>query len=149
MNFWTGAILGAIGGVVGLIFVYFRREQKFNKVLRSIKDPGLEYAVLYNYASYKRYKHGTKYYDSTGILYLIGSTLYYKSGENESPVSFNLEECSVQAEPDWRLLKWFSVITPAGEKYYFNSNKMGLVKANSDETLKGLSTIKAKIASLH
>jgi hypothetical protein len=85
-----------------------------------------------------------KFYDSYGILYLIGKTVYYKAKENETPQSFNLADCTVQAEPDWRMLKWFSITTPSGQKYYFNSHKMGAFKNNSDETLKGLEVLKRK-----
>ena len=72
--------------------------------------------------------------------------VYYKTSESGVPVAFNLDECSVQQEADWRMLKWFSITTPPGEKFYFNSNKMGIIKNNSEETLKGLAAIKAKQA---
>ena len=84
--------------------------------------------------------------DSYGVLYLVGKMVYYKTSESGVPVAFNLDECSLQQEADWRLLKWFSITTPPGEKFYFNSNKMGILKNNSDETLKGLAVIKAKQA---
>ena len=41
---------GIIGGIIGLIVVvitFFAKEQKFNKILRTIKDP-IEYAALYH-----------------------------------------------------------------------------------------------------
>lgn len=140
----TGAIIGAIVGLLVVVFTFFSKEQRFNKVLRSIKEPNMEYAALYHYASYKRYKNSAKFFDSYGVLYLVKNMLYYKTSENGTPLAFNLDECSVQMEPDWRWLKWFSITTPAGEKYYFNSQKMGAFKNNSDETLKGYAAIKAK-----
>ena len=143
----TGAIIGGIIGVLVLVFSYFLKEQRFNKILRSITDPALEYAAQFNYASPKRYKNSWKYYDSYGALYVIGKTAYYKSNETASPDIFNLAECTVQAEADWRKLKWFSITKPGGEKFYFNSNKMGAFVNNSDETLKGLSALQARKAS--
>ena len=143
----TGAIIGAIIGLLIVVFTFFAKEQRFNKVLKSITEPAMEYAALYHYASFKRYKNSYKFFDSYGVLYLIGKTVYYKTSEREPPITFNLEECTVQQEPDWRWLKWFSITTPAGEKYYFNSNKMGALKNSSDETLKGFAAIKAKMAS--
>lgn len=140
----TGAIIGAIAGLLVVVFTYFIKEQRFNKVLKSIVEPGMEYVALYHYASSNRYKKMYKFYDSYGVLYLVGKILYYKTSETGTPLSFNLNECRVQLEDDWRWLKWFSITTPAGEKYYFNSNKMGALKSNSDETLKGLAVIKAK-----
>lgn len=141
-----GAIIGGIIGLLVVVFNFFAKEQRFNKVLRSITVP-MEYTALYHYASFKRYKNSFKFFDSYGVLYLSGKTVYYKTSETGSPLSFNLEECSVQAEPDWRLLKWFSIQTPAGEKFYFNSHKMGALKSNSEETLKGLETLKAKTSA--
>ena len=88
-----------------------------------------------------------KFFDSYGVLYLVGKTVYYKTTETAIPMEFNLDDCSVQQEPDWKLLKWFSITTPPGEKFYFNSHKMGVLKSNSGETLKGLAVIKAKMAS--
>ena len=138
-----GAIIGGIIGLLVVVFTFFAKEQRFNKVLRSIPAP-MEYAALYHYASFKRYKNSFKFFDSYGVLYLTGKTVFYKTSETGSPISFNLEECSVQAEPDWRMLKWFSIQTPAGEKFYFNSHKMGVFKSNSEETLKGLAALQAK-----
>ena len=143
----TGAIIGAIIGLLVVVFSFFAKEQRFNKVLRSITDPGLEYTALYHYASSKRYKNSFKFFDSYGVLYLVGKTVYYKTSETGTPLAFNLAECTVQQEGDWKWLKWFSITTPAGEKYYFNSNKMGAFKNNSDETLKGFAAIKAKMTS--
>lgn len=142
----TGAIIGAIIGLLVVVFNFFFKEQRFNKVLRSITQP-IEYAALYHYATFKRYKNSFKFFDSYGVLYVTGKTAFYKTSETGTPLSFNLEECSVQAEPDWRMLKWFSIQTPAGEKFYFNSHKMGAFKSNSEETLKGLAALKAKQVS--
>ncbi len=141
-----GAIIGGIIGLLVVVFNFFAKEQRFNKVLRSITTP-IEYTALYHYASFKRYKHSFKFFDSYGVLYVTGKMVYYKTSETGTPLSFNLEECSVQAEPDWRLLKWFSIQTPAGEKFYFNSHKMGALKSNSEETAKGLALLKEKQAS--
>ena len=144
---WTGAIIGGIAGLLAVIFVFMAKEQRFNKVLRSIKEPGMEYAALFHYASYTRYRSSFKFYDSYGVLYIVGKMLYYKPKESDTPLSFNLDECSVQMEKDWRMLKWFSITTPAGEKYYFNSHKMGIFKSNSDETVRGFKAIEAKKAA--
>lgn len=139
-----GAIIGAILGLLIVIFNFFIKEQRFNKVLRSIKEPGMEYSALYHYASFKRYKNSFKFFDSFGVLYLIGNTVYYKTSDKAEPMTFNMSECSIQMEPEWRWLKWFSITSPAGEKYYFDSHKMGAFKNNSDETLRGYEAIKAK-----
>ena len=140
----TGAIIGAIVGLLVVVFTFFTKENRFNKVLRSIKEPNMEYAALYHYASMKRFNNSFKFFDSYGVLYIVGDTLYYKTAESATPMTFNLRECSIQMEKEWRWLKWFSIITPAGEKYYFNSHKMGAFKNNSDETLKGFEVIKRK-----
>lgn len=143
----TGAIIGGIVGLLVVVLVFFAKEQRFNKILRSIKEP-VEYAALYHYASFKRYRNSFKFFDSYGVLYVTGKMVYYKTKEGGSPdFSFHLDECSVQREEDWRMLKWFSITTPAGEKYYFDSQKMGAFKNNSDETLKGLSFLQAKKAA--
>lgn len=142
----VGAIIGAIIGLLVVVLNFFAKEQRFNKVLRSIKEP-MEYVALYHYASFKRYKNSFKFFDSYGILYVVGKMVYYKTSETGTPMAFNLEECSVQKEEDWRWLKWFSITTPAGEKFYFDSHKMGAFKNNSDETLKGLAFLQAKKTS--
>jgi len=141
-----GAIIGAVVGLVVVIFNATAKDKKFQKLMKTVAGP-VDYSGLYHYASFKRYKTSFKFFDSYGALYLIGKMVYYKTKETEPPLSFNLAECSVQAEPDWRLLKWFSITTPAGEKFYFDSNKMGAFKNNSDETLKGLAAIKAKMTA--
>ena len=142
--FVTGAIIGGIGVLIGVVIVFTAKEQRYKKLLKSISEP-VEYSALYHYASFKRFRNSVKFFDSYGILYLIGKTVYYKTKVEETPLSFDLSVCSVQQEPDWRFLKWFSITTPAGEKFYFDSQKMGLLKNNSDETLKGLAAIKAKM----
>ena len=146
MGVLGGAIVGAIIGLLVAFLTYFAKEQKFNKILKTITAP-MDYVALYHYASFKRYKKSYKYFDSYGVLYLVGKMLYYKTSTTEPPVSFDLSVCSVQMEPDWRWLKWFSVTTPAGEKYYFNSSKMGAFKNNSDETPKGYEIIKSRANS--
>lgn len=146
MGILQGAIVGGIIGLVVYLVMYAAKEQKYKKLLKTITGP-VEYSGLYHYASYKRYKSSLKFFDSIGILYLVGKTVYYQSKENEQPLSFDLAVCSVQQEPEWRMLKWFSITTPAGEKYYFDSHKMGAFKNNSDETVKGLAAIKLKMNS--
>lgn len=146
MTILVGAIVGGLIGLTVAVFIYYSKDQAFKKIYKSI--PGnTDYAALYHYASFKRYKNSFKYFDSYGALYVVGKMVYYKTGETATPVSFDLNECSVQQEPDWRMLKWFSITTPGGEKHYFNSNKLGGFKNNSDETLKGLAFIKARMAS--
>jgi hypothetical protein len=147
MSILTAAIVGAIIGLLVAILTYFAKEQRFNKVLRTITDPAMTYAALYHYASENRYKKGFKYFDSYGVLYLVGKMLYYKTTPSSAPVQFNLNECTIQPEPDWRWLKWFSITTPSGQKHYFNSSKMGAFKNNSDETLKGLQVIQSAKSS--
>ena len=139
-------LVGAIIGLLTVVVMFFLKEQRYNKLLREIKEP-IEYSGLYHYASFKRFRNATKFYDSYGLLYVSGHMLYYKTKEGAPPMTFNLQECSVQMEPDWRWLKWFSVTTPAGEKHYFDSHKMGMFKNNSDETLKGYEVIKSKTRS--
>lgn len=139
----TGAIIGGVVGLIGIVFIYAAKDNRFKKVISSVKE-STDYSALYHYASFKRFRNSMKFFDSYGALYLIGKTVYYKVKPEEAPISFDLNVCSVQQEPDWRMLKWFSITTPAGEKFYFNSQKMGLLKNNSDETLKGLAAIKAK-----
>ncbi|HYM95097.1 MAG TPA: hypothetical protein VET23_13210 [Chitinophagaceae bacterium] len=140
-----GALLGAIGGIIGIIIVFFMRSQRYNNLMKGITDPGVQYSALFYYASPNRYQKSFKFYDSYGILYLIGNTVYYKTSTTGTPIAFNLAECRVQQEPDWRKLKWLSISTPAGEKYYFVSFKQGAFVNNSDETLKALSIFRSKI----
>jgi hypothetical protein len=146
MSILESAILGGVIGLVVYFVTYSMKEQKFKKLMKSITEQ-VDYLAFYHYASFKRYKNSFKFFDSNGVLYVKDKTVFYKTSETGTPLSFNLTECSVQAEADWRMLKWFSITTPAGEKYYFNSNKMGGFKNNSDETLKGLAALQAKKAS--
>jgi len=142
-----GALLGAIGALIGIIIVISARKQKFNKLMASVTDPGVQYSALFYYASPNRYQKSMKVYDSYGVLYLIGNTVYYKTSPKVTPLAFNLRECKVQQEADWRKLKWFSITTPSGEKYYFDSFKQGAFVNNSDETLKALSLFKSKAST--
>lgn len=142
----TGAIIGGVIGLVVVVLMFFAKEQRFNSVMKSITGP-VDYAALYHYASFKRFRNSLKFFDSYGVLYLVGKTVYYKTSTTATPVSFDLSVCTVQQEQDWRMLKWFSITTPAGEKYYFNSQKMGFFKNNSEETVKGLAVLKAKQGS--
>jgi hypothetical protein len=146
MGILEGAIIGGVIGVIVVLVTYSAKDSKYKKLLKTITEQ-VDYSALYHYASFKRYKNSFKFFDSYGVLYIIGKTVYYKTGETGMPESFNLNECTVQQEPDWRMLKWFSITTPAGEKFYFNSNKMGGFKNNSDETLKGLAALQARKAS--
>lgn len=143
MGIIEGAIIGGIIGLVVVIFQANARTKRYNDIMKTITEP-VDYSAAYQYSSFKRYKNSFKFYDSYGALYLIGHTVYYKSSTTEAPLTFDMSVCSIQQEADWRWLKWFSITTPAGEKFYFNSNKMGALKNNSDETLKGFATIKAK-----
>lgn len=141
----TGAIIGGVVGLVAVVVIFAAKDGRFKKLMQSVKEP-VEYAALYHYASFKRFKNSLKFFDSYGALYLVGKTIYYKIKPDEAPISFDLNVCSVQQEPDWRMLKWFSITTPAGEKHFFNSHKMGVLKSNSEETLKGLAALKANKA---
>ena len=92
----TGAIIGGIVGLLVVIFSFFIKEQRFNKVLKSITDPGIQYAALFHYASANRYQKSFKFFDSYGVLYLVGNTVYYKTSTTGTPVAFNLAECKLQ-----------------------------------------------------
>jgi len=146
MSILESAILGGVIGLVVYFVTFSLKNQKFKNLIKTITEP-VDYSALYHYASFKRYRNSFKFFDSYGVLYVVGKTVYYKTSETQPAVSFNLDECSVQMEADWRMLKWFSITTPPGEKFYFNSQKMGAFKNNSDETLKGLAVLQAKKAS--
>ncbi len=138
-----------VGGIIGLIIVFINmtaKQARYKKIVKTITEP-IEYAAPYYYASAARYNKSGKYFDSFGALYLVGKTAYYKTSENSTPVSFRLDECTVQPEADWKRLKWFSITTPQGEKNYFNSNIKTSNDTNSRETLKGLEVLIAKKAS--
>lgn len=141
-----GAIIGGIIGLVVAVLSFNAKEQKYLKLMKTVTGP-VDYSGVYHYASFKRYKNSFKFFDSYGALYMSGKMVYYKTSATEEPLAFNLDECSVEAEPDWRMLKWFSITTPAGEKFYFNSNKMGGFKNNSEETVRGLAALKSRKAS--
>ena len=143
----TGAILGAIGGIIGIIIVIISKQQKTGRLMKSIAGLPAEYAGLFNYASPNRYQKSLKIYDSIGLLYLIGNTVYYKTSTAGDPVSFNLSECRIQMEPDWRRLKWFSITTPRGEKYYFDSYTMGAFSNDSSETTKAFNLFQSKVSA--
>jgi len=140
----TGALFGALGALIGIIIVITAKKQKFNSLMKSVTDPGVEYSGFFYYASPTRYQKAMKVYDSTGVLYLIGNTVYYKTGATSTPISFNLKECKLQQEADWRRLKWFSITTPNGEKYYFDSFKIGAFTNDSSETLTAFNRFKSK-----
>lgn len=146
MGILEGAIIGGVIGLIVVVVTASAKDQKYKKLLKTITQP-IEYSGLYHYASFKRYKNSFKFFDSYGVLYLVGKMVYYKTSENGEPLAFNLDECSVQQEANWRMLKWFSITTPAGEKFYFDSNKMGALVNNSDETYKGLAVLQAKKTS--
>src|SRR6185436_14323938 len=131
-----GAIFGAIGAIIGIIFVAVFKNQKTSNLKKSIANVGAEYSGFFYYASPNRFQKAIKVYDSTGLLYLVGNTVYYKTSTTANPIAFNLAECALQLEPDWRRLKWFSITTPAEVKYYFDSFKMGAFTNNSDETIR-------------
>jgi hypothetical protein len=143
----TGAIIGAVVAVIFLLLTYLAKQSRFKKVLKSIPGPPPEYAGLFHYASSKRFKHSFKFFDSYGALYLVNKTVYYKTSEGVAPLAFNLPECKVQQEPDWRKLKWFSITAPSGEKYYFDSHKLGFFANDSSETIKALDWIRSKMVS--
>lgn len=138
----TGDIIGGIIGLLVALAIMGLKNQKFKSLLRTV--PPADYAGLYHYASYRRWNKSLKFYDSYGLLYVTGNRLFYKPHADSTPVEFDLTQCTVQQEPDWRMMKWFSVTTPVGEKHYFNSHKMGAFKSNSDETLRGLAVLQAK-----
>ena len=140
----TGAIIGLIVGLIVLFMNNQAKQKKFNTIRQGLPASGVDYAALYHYASPDRFRKSIKFFDSYGVLYLIGDTAYYKTSENAEPVKFNLKECTVQPEEIWRGMKWFSITTPSGEKYYFNSHKTGAFVNNSDETIKGLAAFHAK-----
>ena len=58
-----GALIGGVIGLIIVVFMFYAKEQRFNKVMKSIKEP-VEYAALYHYASFKRYKNSLKFFDS-------------------------------------------------------------------------------------
>ena len=139
----TGAIIGGLVGALAVIIIFFLKNQRYKKVMEGVSG-SVDYSGLYHYANQNRYKNSMKFYDSYGVLYVQGNKAYYKTSNIVSPMVFNLDECKVQQEPNWRKLKWFSITTPNGEKHYFDSHKMGAFVNNSDETLKGLEVLKSK-----
>lgn len=143
----TGALFGAIGAIIGIIIVMAMKSQKTNSLRKSVATLPVEYSGFFYYASPNRFQKSFKIFDSTGLLYLIGNTVYYKTSTVGNPVAFNLLECKVQQEPDWRRLKWFSITTPSGQKYYFDSYKMGAFSNNSDETIKAVNLFQSRTSA--
>ena len=143
-DFLIGAICGAVGAAIGLIIIVVSRQQKFNNIKKSITDTGVEYLAPFFYCSANRYQKTLKVFDSYGVLYLIGNTVYYKTNPTAAPWAFNLAECKLQQEQNWRRLKWFSFTTSTGDKYYFDSYKMQLFGNNSEETIKALNLFQSK-----
>jgi hypothetical protein len=139
-----GALFGAIGGIIGIIIVFFLKKQKTANLKNSVAGLAVEYSGFFYYASPNRFQKALRVYDSTGLLYLIGNTVFYKTGTTANPIAFNLSTCFIQMEPDWRNLKWFSITTPGGEKYYFDSFKMGAFSNDSNETLNAYTIFKSK-----
>jgi hypothetical protein len=136
-------LIGAFIGIIIMFLIMAAKQRKFKKIIKSIAEP-IDYSAPYYYASAARYNKSGKYYDSFGALYLTGKKVCYKTSENSDPICFRIDECKVQAEADWKRLKWFSIATPAGEKHYFNSNVKSSSSTDSSETLKGLAAIMAK-----
>src|SRR5688572_29539832 len=97
-----GAIIGGVVAAIILIITYFVKESKYIKLLKSIPPPAPEYAAMFHYASSKRFRNSFKFFDSYGVLYLVNNTVYYKSNQTAPPMVFNLAECKVQQEPNWR-----------------------------------------------
>jgi hypothetical protein len=146
MAILEGAIIGAVAGLVGVYTVNNAKKKKYNSIKNSISEPGVEYSELFYMATSSRYKKALKFYDSYGALYLTGNTLNYKPNSGQ-PLSFNLKECKLQEEPKWKMLNWFSITTPGGEKYYFDTYKQGFLTNNSDETIKALHLFQSKAKS--
>ena len=142
-----GALFGAIGGIIGIVIVLIVKKQRSGSLTKSINMPGVEYSGFFYYASPKRYGNSFKIYDSTGVLYLIGNIVYYKTNTTGAPIAFDLSICRLQMEPDWRRLKWFSITTPNGEKYYFDSYQMGAFSNDSSETVRAFNVLNAKTMS--
>jgi|GEM_PF-1015586 len=142
-----GAFIGAAAGLAGVLIVTGAKKRKFNSIRKSITDSNVEYVGDFHLASARRYRKSLKFFDSYGALYLVGHNLYFKSSTDATPISFDLRQCTVQREPDWRMLKWFSVTTPVGEKFYFNSYKLGAFKNNSDETYRAMEIFRKKSAT--
>ncbi len=144
MGILEGAVIGAVVGLVTVFVVHYTKRQRYERIRQSITDTNVKYAGIFHMASYNRYKKKWKFYDSYGALYLSGDTLYYKSAPDAPPLTFNLKKCTVQKEPDWKMLKWFSVTTVVGEKFYFNTHKLGAFVNNSDETDRVLELLKTR-----
>ena len=138
-----GALIGAIVGLVAFFVMNSAKSKRYNAIRKSISET-TDYSGLFHMASATRYGKSMKFFDSYGALYLIGNKLYYKTQKDSVPAQFDLPNCTLQREPDWRMLKWFSVTTPVGEKVYFNSSKPGAFKNNSDETVRAYELLKAK-----
>jgi hypothetical protein len=143
MSFLEGAIIGAIAGLVMAIYIAVTKNQKYKKLILTV-SPAPEYSALYHYASPKRFKKSVKFFDSYGAFYVVGNKAYYKSSAKAAPIEFDLASTLIVSEPDWRRLKWFSLTTATGEKYYFDSHKMGFISNDSSETLKGLAFLQEK-----
>lgn len=142
-----GALFGAIGGIIGIVIILIAKKQRSGNLQKSINIPGVEYSGYFYYASPNRYGKSLKIYDSTGVLYLIGNIVYYKTSTTGNPIAFDLSICRLQMEPDWRKLKWFSITTPNGEKYYFDSYQMGAFSNDSSETVRAFNVLNAKTTS--
>jgi hypothetical protein len=144
MAILEGAIIGSVVGVITIFATHRTKKRQYERIRKSITEPNVEYIGMFHMASNKRYKKSIKFFDSFGALYLVDHMLYYKSAPDKPPISFDLKECSLQWEENWKMLKWFSVMTVVGEKFYFNSHKMGAFKSNSDETERAFDLLNAK-----
>lgn len=132
-----------IGGIIGLVMVFVManmRATRFKSIMATVTQP-VNFQMEAFMAKPERYKKSWKIYDSYGAFYVAGNKAYYQAGKDETPIEFDLSRYTVVREADWRKLKWFSVSSPVGEKYYFTSYKMGMFVNNSDEVLRALQFI--------
>lgn len=144
----TGAIIGAIVGMLVVVIFSMMRTNRYKAILQSAAGKPIEYSMEAFYANPTRYKKAWKIYDSYGALYISGPTAYYQGGKDQEPVAFRLADCTIAREPDWRNLKWLSITTHIGEKYYFTSYKMGFFVNNSNEVLNAINKLQQKKAAL-
>ncbi len=138
----SGAILGALIGLIVVIVMNNMRQSAFKKIKNSLANERIDYIVPAYHASASRFKKSMKIYDSYGAIYIKGNKAYYQSNRNSMPLEFDITQSDIVLEPKWRKLNWLSIASVVGNKEYFTSYKMGGFQNDSSATLEAYEKLK-------
>lgn len=132
-NMLFGALIGLIIAIISIYLKKLRDKKALEQLTNNNLIDTPEYAAYFHYANEKTYlSKGFKFFNSNGVLYITGKTIFYKPQKGNETLDFDIDTCKISLAAEKKNMKWVC-IEKNGTKHYFTSFSQSFFKLDKTE----------------